>query len=118
LFLYTLIFTFLDIKMEHKIFCTEWQQEVFRDFSLLSTYGIWFDKCVAKYWKCSLLLKDLSPIFMLLFCPAFWSRDITIYKVVQTWPGQTVTCLHTNHPGHIWTTLYLVFSAYTSKPIS
>jgi hypothetical protein len=28
------------------------------------------------------------------------------YKVVQIWPGQTVTCLHTNSPGHIWTTLY------------
>jgi hypothetical protein len=30
-----------------------------------------------------------------------------IYKVVQIWPGQTVTCLHTNSPGHIWTTLYI-----------
>ena len=29
-----------------------------------------------------------------------------VYKVVQIWPGQTVTCLHTNSPGHIWTTLY------------
>ena len=29
-----------------------------------------------------------------------------MYKVVQIWPGQTVTCLHTNSPGHIWTTLY------------
>jgi hypothetical protein len=28
------------------------------------------------------------------------------YKVVQIWPGQTVTCLHTNSPSHIWTTLY------------
>ena len=28
------------------------------------------------------------------------------YKVVQIWPGQTVTCLHTISPGHIWTTLY------------
>jgi hypothetical protein len=27
-------------------------------------------------------------------------------KVVQIWPGQTVTCLHTNSPGHIWTTFY------------
>jgi hypothetical protein len=27
------------------------------------------------------------------------------YKVVQIWLGQTVTCLHTNSPGHIWTTL-------------
>ena len=26
--------------------------------------------------------------------------------MVQIWPGQTVTCLHTNNPGHIWTTLY------------
>jgi hypothetical protein len=30
------------------------------------------------------------------------------YKVVQIWPGQTVTCLHTSSPGHIWTTLYIV----------
>ena len=30
-----------------------------------------------------------------------------LYKVVQIWPGQTVTCLHTNSPGHIWTTLYI-----------
>jgi hypothetical protein len=33
-----------------------------------------------------------------------WAR---LYKVVQIWPGQTVTCLHTNSPGHIWTTLYI-----------
>jgi hypothetical protein len=30
-----------------------------------------------------------------------------MYKVVHIWPGQTVTCLHTNSPGHIWTTLYM-----------
>jgi hypothetical protein len=29
--------------------------------------------------------------------------------VVQIWPGQTVTCLHTISPGHIWTTLYIAF---------
>jgi hypothetical protein len=33
--------------------------------------------------------------------------SFTIYKVVQIWPGQTVTGLHTNSPGHIWTTLYM-----------
>jgi hypothetical protein len=32
-----------------------------------------------------------------------------MYKVVQIWPGQTVTCLHTNNPGHIWTTLYIYY---------
>jgi hypothetical protein len=29
------------------------------------------------------------------------------YKVVQIWPGQTVTCLHKISPGRIWTTLYI-----------
>ena len=31
-----------------------------------------------------------------------------MYKVLQIWPGQIVTCLHTDSPGHIWTTLYNV----------
>jgi hypothetical protein len=35
-------------------------------------------------------------------------HSIALYKVVQIWPGQTVTCLHTISPGHIWTTLYIV----------
>jgi hypothetical protein len=26
---------------------------------------------------------------------------VQMYKVVQILPGQTVTCLHTNSPGHI-----------------
>ena len=33
-------------------------------------------------------------------------NPVQMYKVVQIWPGQTVSCLHTNSPGHIWTTLY------------
>jgi hypothetical protein len=36
-------------------------------------------------------------------------------KVVQIWPGQTVTCLHTISPGHIWTTLYVNGSVSTRK---
>jgi hypothetical protein len=35
-----------------------------------------------------------------------WMHYFQLYKVVQIWPGQTVTCLHTNRPGHIWITLY------------
>jgi hypothetical protein len=35
-----------------------------------------------------------------------------MYKVVQIWPGQTVTCLNTNSPGHIWNTLYILLPAY------
>jgi hypothetical protein len=40
----------------------------------------------------------------------YWSMErmyIFMYKVVKIWPEQTVTCLHTNSPSHIWTTLYI-----------
>ena len=37
------------------------------------------------------------------------------YKVVQIWPGQTVTCLHTNRPGHIWTTLYKALALLSGR---
>ena len=50
----------------------------------------------------SLVLKrpiKQTPLHVML---SFWK-----YKVVQIWPGQTVICLNTNRPGHIWTTLYL-----------
>jgi hypothetical protein len=39
------------------------------------------------------------------FCYDLRPESTHKYKVVQIWPGQTVTCLHTNSPGHIWTTL-------------
>ena len=51
------------------------------------------------------------------------------YKVVQIWPGLIVYSLHTNDPGHIWTTLYMettvfakldkvrfVYSLHTNDP--
>jgi hypothetical protein len=50
---------------------------------------IWLVKTVPIYVNHSTLSKELSPIFPL-FCPVFWSRKMTIY---------------------------LVFSAFTSKPI-
>jgi hypothetical protein len=37
------------------------------------------------------------------------------YKVVQIWPGQTVTSLHTISPGHIWTTLYIKKNPWRPK---
>jgi hypothetical protein len=40
-----------------------------------------------------------------------------LYNVVQIWPGQTVTCLHTNSPGHIWTTLYIQTLLHVSAPL-
>jgi hypothetical protein len=50
----------------------------------------------------SILIHYTRLLNMLLVCDY-----VCMYKVVQIWPGQTVTCLHTNSPGHIWTTLYI-----------
>ena len=49
--MYTLIFKFLDSKLEDKKFCTEWQQ-AFTDFNLLlisSWIEFWFVNCTYVY---------------------------------------------------------------------
>jgi hypothetical protein len=45
-------------------------------------------------------------------------EQFIMYKVVQIWPGQTVTCLHTISPGHIWTTLYIQHTRFNWNLIS
>jgi hypothetical protein len=49
---------------------------------------------------------EVSQITQLLkrFVVSVSTSSIASYKVVQILPGQTVTCLHTNIPGQIWTT--------------
>jgi hypothetical protein len=49
---------------------------------------------------------DVQHRFFWITCETPTPSIFHIHKVVQIWPGQTVTCLHTNRPGHIWTTLY------------
>ena len=51
-----------------------------------------------------------------LFCAC--THVLSKYKVVQIWPGQTVTCLHTISPGHIWTTLYKLSYRYPTNHAS
>jgi hypothetical protein len=48
---------------------------------------------------------DLGIWFKALLLRKFSTSLQSNNKVVQIWPGQTVTCLHTNRPGHIWTHL-------------
>jgi hypothetical protein len=93
LLLCTLIFAFLDSNQEGKRFCTE-RYQAFPDFNRLLIPS-WMEfrlvRVVPKYLNFFTLSKDLLSIFMLWFCPAFWFRDMT---------------------------MYLVFSAVTSRPIS
>jgi hypothetical protein len=58
--------------------------------------------CVEGY-ICTLVYMYVDPIIHIY---------LYIYKVVQIWPGQTVTSLHTISPGHIWTTLYNYVCTY------
>jgi hypothetical protein len=51
---------------------------------------------------CFIHVVFVMELIFLLYC-------IFVYRVVQIWQGQTVTCLHTISPGHIWTTLYVGF---------
>jgi hypothetical protein len=59
------------------------------------------------HWQIAVLSEDLlRKISCVLDMNVTVIVLVVKYKVVQIWPGQTVTCLHTNTPGHIWTTLY------------
>jgi hypothetical protein len=53
---------------------------------------------------CFFILPRVSAVYLTIITEA---KILRTYKVVEIWPGQTVTCLHTNSPGHIWTTLYI-----------
>jgi hypothetical protein len=67
-------------------------------------FGTAVQNTVISYW--SVTFRSLTTAGRSLFT-CLKVIYIYIYKVVQIWPGQTVTCLHTNSPGHIWTTLYI-----------
>jgi hypothetical protein len=59
-----LIFTFLDIELEDKRFCTEWQQ-AFSHFNLLlisSWIDFWSFRVVPRYLNCSTVSNDSLPI--------------------------------------------------------
>jgi hypothetical protein len=43
--------------------------------------GILTVRNVPKYLNCSTISKDVLPICMFPFCPAFWSRDTAIHLV-------------------------------------
>ena len=56
------------------------------DFNLIlisSWIEFWFVKFVPKYFNSSTLSKELLSIFILWLCPAFWSRDMTMYLVLS-----------------------------------
>jgi hypothetical protein len=96
--LYILTFTLLDSKLEDKRFCTEWWQ-AFPDFNLLlisSWKEFLFVRVVPKYLNCTTVSKDLLTSFTLPFCPAFWSRDMTIYLVFSAFTSKPSTLLATN----------------------
>ena len=76
-------------------FCTEWSQ-AFPDFSLLfisSWKEFWFVRVVPKYLNYSTPWKDLLPAFMLWFCPACWSWNMTIFLVFSAFTSRSSSLL-------------------------
>jgi hypothetical protein len=69
---------------------------------LHSSTSVW---CVNSLMMASVYGRNMSsPVQQQIFVFTV-IEHISMYNVVQIWPGQTVTCLHTISPGHIWTTL-------------
>ena len=87
----------MDSKLEDKRFCIEWQQAC-PDFSLLLIFSwieCWFVKVVANYLNCSVLSKELLPMFTLWRQPAFWSRHVTMCLVLSAVSSRPVSLLAT-----------------------
>jgi len=106
--LFFLIFMCFVSKLEDKRFCTLWQQ-AFRDLNLLSIstrIKFWFIRVVPKYLKCSTLSRDLTTDFMLWFCPAFWSQDVTMYLVLSAFTSSPFSSLATTISSVIFYSMY------------
>ena len=77
IFLYTLMFIFLDSKLEYK----DSALQAFPDFRVLLIsfwIEIWFVMVVPNYLNSSPLSRELLSIFILWLYPAFWSPDMTM----------------------------------------
>jgi hypothetical protein len=93
IFLYILIFIFLDRNLENKIFWAEWKQ-AFPDTNVLlisSSIEFWsvevFHKCLNSYALSKVLLSN----FICWLRPAFWSWDVTVYFVLSAFSSSPVS---------------------------
>jgi len=68
-----------------------------------------FIRVVPKYFVCSTLSEDLLSIFVLWFCPAFWSRDMTMYLVSTAFISNPISLLATTEASFIY-----LYSMYAS----
>ena len=68
-------------------------------------YATWFHPYTGSCNSPTDCLREGTANIPDITCDDLPAELLICYKVVQIWPGQTVT-LHTNSPGHIWTTLY------------
>ena len=53
----------------------------------------WFVNVVPKYLNCSTLSKQLLSVFISCLRPAFWSRDMTMYLVLSAFTSRPVSLL-------------------------
>jgi hypothetical protein len=107
-----LTFTFLGSKWEDKRLWTEWQR-AFPEFSLLlisSCMQFSSVSVVPKHLNYATPSKDLFPIFMLCFCPAFLQHDI--YLVFSGVTSTPTSLLASNRDSVFFLNGIYVFSHY------
>jgi hypothetical protein len=65
-----------------------------------SRMEFWLVRVFPKHLKCSTVSNDLLPICMFPFCPAFWSRDMTIYLDFSAFASKPTSLLALNKASH------------------
>jgi hypothetical protein len=119
MFLYILIFIFFDSRLEDKRLCTEWQQ-TFPDFSLLlisSCMGFWYVRVISKHTNYSTLSKTLLPLLTLCVCPALQLRYMLMYLVFSAFASRPISLPATNKAyGHRLTINLPVLWCSTAEP--
>ena len=92
-------------KMLHRMVAwISWLQSVLN----FSRMEFLFVKVVPKYLNSSTLPKELLPILMFRFCPAFYSWDMTIYLVFSAIASRQISLLATNEAS-----VFFLYSSHT-----
>jgi hypothetical protein len=88
-----------------------------RILSVSSSIKFWFLTVVHRYLNCATFSKVLLAIFMLWFCPAFWWRYSNIYLVFSAFTSRPISSLASIRVSVLWYLCYLpVDSHHLHRP--
>jgi hypothetical protein len=90
-----LMFMFFGSRREDRRFWTEWLQALPELSPLMYSWiKFWFVTAVPKYLNCTTFSNYMFPIFISRFWPAIWWRDANMYLVFSTFTSRPISILH------------------------